>query len=219
VPLALEVPGDSSALARAGADYVARTLTDAVRNRGAATWALSGGATPWTMIADLAHRPVPWENVTIYQVDERAAPDGDPSRNLTHLRVSLGNAPAHVIAMDVTAPDLESAADAYGAQLPARLDLLHLGLGADGHTASLVPGDPVLLVTDRLVAVTEPYQGHRRMTLTYPALARADATLWLVAGADKQTALAQLLAGDPTVPAGRVATENAVVMADVAAHP
>jgi 6-phosphogluconolactonase len=219
VPLALEIPGDASALARAGADFVATALSEAVDARGSATWALSGGTTPWTMISDLSRRKLPWSSITIFQVDERAAPDGDPSRNLTHLRVSLGNSPVHVVPMDVTAADLDVAADSYGASLPGRFDLVHLGLGPDGHTASLVPGDPVLDVTDRLVAVTEPYLGHRRMTLTFPALARANATLWLVAGADKRDALARLLAADPTIPAGRVASTNAVVMADVTARP
>jgi len=94
---------------------------------------------------------------------------------------------------------------------------VHLGLGPDGHTASLVPGDPVLEVTDALVAVTQPYQGHRRMTLTYPALARADQLLWLVTGADKREPLAKLLAGDESIPAGRVVAARSVVMADQAA--
>lgn len=217
--LRVEVPGDAAALARAGADVVARTLTEAVDARGRATLAVSGGSTPWAMIADLARRDLPWSDVTVFQVDERVAPDGDTSRNLTHLRVALGDAPAHVVPMDVTAADLEAAADAYGARLPETIDLVHLGLGPDGHTASLVPDDEVLDVTDRLVALTGVYDGRRRMTLTYPALARASSILWLVGGADKRDALNRLLAGDQSIPAGRVPTEHALVLADMGARP
>jgi 6-phosphogluconolactonase len=120
--------------------------------------------------------------------------------------------------MPVTQRDLEAAAREYEALLPERLDLVHLGLGPDGHTASLVPGDPVLEVRDRRVALTEgEYQGHRRMTLTYPAIDEARQVLWLVTGAEKREALAKLLAGDPSIPAGRVANENIVVVADEAA--
>ena len=155
----------------------------------------------------------------LYQVDERVAPDGDPDRNLTHLRRSLGAAPARVVAMPVEEPDLDAAAASYAARLPDRFDLIHLGIGPDGHTASLVPGDPVLDVTERMVAVTAPYLGHRRMTLTYPALARADQLLWLVTGADKQAALAAMLAGDPSIPAGRVTAGRSLVLADPAAAP
>jgi len=166
------------------------------------------------MFAELAGEDVPWQRVRLFQVDERAAPDGDPDRNLTHLLDSLRGAPAMVSAMPVTEPDLAVAAAGYGASLPARFDLVHLGLGPDGHTASLVPGDPVLEVTDRLVAVTGSYQGHRRMTLTYPALARADQLLWLVTGADKKAPLAQLIAGDRSIPAGRVEAARSLILAD-----
>ena len=185
--------------------------------RGRFTFAVSGGHTPWAMFADLMKEDVPWQAVQIFQVDERVAPDGDPDRNLTHLRDSLGNAAAEVVPMPVNDPDLEAAADRYGQLLPQRLDMVHLGLGPDGHTASLVPSDPVLEVTDRLVAVTDPYQGHRRMTLTYPALERADQILWLIAGADKQDALGKLLANDPSIPAGRVRVQRSTILADAAA--
>jgi len=119
--------------------------------------------------------------------------------------------------MPVNDGDLEAAATAYGASLPEHFDLVHLGLGPDGHTASLVPGDPVLAVTDRLVALTQPYQGRVRMTLTYPALARASQLLWLVTGADKKEPLAKLLSGDTTIPGGRVDAVASLVMADRAA--
>jgi 6-phosphogluconolactonase len=166
------------------------------------------------MFADLASETVPWEKVVLYQVDERVAPPEDPDRNLHHLREALGDAPAQVRAMPVNDADLAAAADAYGSLLPDHFDLIHLGLGPDGHTASLVPGDPVLEVTDRLVGLTEPYQGRVRMTLTYPALARARQILWLITGADKKEPLAKLLTGDTTIPAGRVHAGASLVLAD-----
>jgi 6-phosphogluconolactonase len=162
---------------------------------------------------------MPWAQVELFQVDERVAPDGDPDRNLTHLRQSIGDVPAQVHPMPVNYPDLDAAAADYAAVLPERFDLMHLGLGPDGHCASLVPGDPVLEVTDKLVGVTQPYQGHQRMTLTYPALARADQLLWLVAGADKRGAMAKLLAGDESIPAGRVRATRSLIMADESAAP
>ncbi len=205
---------DADVLAEQAAVFVADRTREAVAARGRLTFAVSGGRTPWAMFAKLAGEDVPWEQVEIFQVDERIAPDGDPDRNLTHLRQSLRGAPARVVPMPVGDPDLDAAADSYAAALPARLDLVHLGLGPDGHTASLIPGDPVLDVTDRLVAVTGVYQGHRRMTLTYPALARADQLLWLVTGADKKEPLARLLAGDRSIPAGRVEAARSLVLAD-----
>ena len=213
----LEVLADAPAVARAAAAYVADRARAAVADHGSFHFAVSGGHTPWAMFAELAAEDVPWDHVVLYQVDERVAPAGDPDRNLTHLRESLGEAPADVVAMPVEDDDLDAAAATYAARLPERLDLIHLGLGPDGHTASLVPRDPVLDVTDRLVAVTEPYQAHRRMTLTYPALAQADQLLWLITGADKRDPLRRLLAGDPTIPAGRVAAARSLVLADATA--
>jgi len=213
----VEVLDSPAEVARAAADYVARRARASVEDHDRFHFAVSGGHTPWQMFAELAAEEVPWAQVVLYQVDERVAPDGDPARNLTHLRESLGDAPAEVRAMPVGAANLHDAAASYAALLPDRFDLIHLGLGPDGHTASLVPGDPVLDVTDRLVAVTAPYQDHRRMTLTYPALARADQLLWLVTGADKRGPLAQVLAGDPSVPGGRVVAPRSLVLCDTAA--
>jgi 6-phosphogluconolactonase len=215
----LEVLPTADAVANAAAAYVADRARAAAAERGRFTFAVSGGHTPWAMFDELAGEDVPWDHVVLYQVDERVAPDGDPDRNLTHLRESLGGAKAEVIAMPVNDAGLDAAADRYAALLPDRFDLVHLGLGPDGHTASLVPGDPVLDVHDRLVAVTRPYQGHQRMTLTYPALARAGQILWLVTGADKKVPLGQLLAGDESIPAGRVEAAHSLVLADEAARP
>ena len=208
---------DAASLAKQSASFVAARARAAVADHGRFSWAVSGGRSPWAMFAELAHEDVPWGSTEIFQVDERVAPDGDPDRNLTHLRQSLGSAPAKVLPMPVNDPDLESAAAAYADALPARFDLIHLGLGPDGHTASLVPDDPVLEVTDRLVALTAPYQGHPRMTLTYPALSRADEILWLISGEDKRGPLAALLHGDQSIPAGRVQARHSTVLADASA--
>jgi 6-phosphogluconolactonase len=208
---------DADEVARAGAAFVAQHARRAVSSRGSFHFAVSGGHTPWAMFAELASETMPWEDTVIYQVDERVAPADDPDRNLHHLHDALGSAPARVEAMPVNDADLEAAARSYAASLPQSFDLIHLGLGPDGHTASLVPDDPVLAVTDRLVALTQPYQERVRMTLTYPALARARQILWLVTGADKKVPLSKLMAGDTSIPAGRVQAEASLVLADRAA--
>ncbi|HEU4971174.1 MAG TPA: 6-phosphogluconolactonase [Gaiellaceae bacterium] len=217
MPLEIEILPDAESVARRGAEIVAAAAAEAVADRGRFEFAVSGGRTPWAMFADLAGK-MPWEKVTIYQVDERIAPDGDPDRNLTQLQRALppGGA-ADVRAMPVTFHDLEAAATDYADSLPEAFDLVHLGLGPDGHTASLIPGDAVLGVTDRDVALTGEYQGRRRMTLTYPVLNRAQRILWLVTGEDKVDALARLRAGDDSIPAGRVSADRALVVADAGA--
>jgi 6-phosphogluconolactonase len=216
--LRVEVCPDADAVARRGAEYVAEQAGAANADRGRFTFAVSGGHTPWAMFARLVGMQVEWDKVTIYQVDERVSPDGDPDRNLTHLRQSLTpSAAAEIRPMPVEAEDLERAADEYARSLPKTFDLVHLGLGADGHTASLVPGDPVLEVMDRDVAVTGIYQGRRRMTLTYAVLEHVPNVLWLITGEDKMDALSRLRAGDRSIPAGRISTANALVLADEAA--
>jgi 6-phosphogluconolactonase len=213
----LEVSPDAAAVTKRAAAYVAELARTAVSRRGRFTFAVSGGKTPWAMFAELANEDMPWAGTELFQVDERVAPEGDPDRNLTNLEASIGDAPARVHPMPVNDADLGAAAGAYATVLPQRFDLVHLGLGPDGHTASLVPGDPVLAVTDALVAVTQPYQGHQRMTLTYPALTRADQIMWLITGDDKRDALSKLLAGDESIPAGRVLATRSLVLADAAA--
>jgi len=208
---------DSEAVATAAAEYVAKCARQTLEQKRHFTFAVSGGRSPWAMFEKLAHLDVAWVDVVIYQVDERIAPVGDTTRNLTNLERSLGDSRATIVPMPVNEGDLDAAATSYAQLLPDRFDLVHLGLGPDGHTASLIPGDPVLEVRDRLVAVTGVYQGEQRMTLTYDALARADQLLWLVTGDDKRTALAELLRGDTSIPAGDVTAGASIVMADEAA--
>ena len=202
--------------ANAAADYVVEYAKRCLRTRGEFLWAVSGGRSPLTMFECLATKSLDWDNVTIYQVDERIAPAGDASRNLTNLVKSLGDARPRILPMPVEDDDLERAARNYAALVPERFDLVHLGLGPDGHTASLIPGDPDLEVREALVALSGLYQGEQRMTLTYPALARAEQLLWLVTGEDKKSATALLLAGDTSIPAGRVEAQASLVMADAA---
>jgi 6-phosphogluconolactonase len=220
----IDVLPDADAVAQRAAEFIADAALAAVADRGQFTFAVSGGRTPWQMLRALAALAMPWEKTHLYQVDERVAPHGDPDRNLTHITESLLSlAPLprdQVHAMPVEAPDLTAAAAHYAQELaaftgaPPVLDVVHLGLGPDGHTASLVPDDPVLAVADAAVALTEPYQGHRRMTLTFPVLGRARCVLWVVTGAEKVPMLARLVRGDRTIPAGRVASERAVILVD-----
>jgi len=224
----IDIHEDGDAVAAAGARFVVEAAGRAIAARGVFTFAVSGGRTPWQMMAALAHAGLDWTKVHLFQVDERIAPAGDPDRNWTHLQESLL---AHVTvpaanlhAMPVEAGDTAAAAGAYAAELarvagtPAVLDLIHLGLGPDGHTASLVPADGVLDVTDRDVAITTTaYQGRHRMTLTYPVLDRARAILWLIDGDAKASMLPRVKAGDPAIPAGRVRNPNATAIVDRAA--
>jgi 6-phosphogluconolactonase len=208
---------DADAVAAAAADYVAQRSRRSIESKGIFTFAVSGGRTPWTMFEKLAQMDVAWSDVVLYQVDERVASPGDVTRNLTNLERILAGCRPTIVAMPVNDNDLEEAAASYAGQLPERFDLVHLGLGPDGHTASLIPGDPVLEVRDRLVAITGVYQGEQRMTLTYDALSRADQLLWLVTGTDKRTSLSQLLSGDTSIPAAMVEAASSLVMADEAA--
>jgi 6-phosphogluconolactonase len=223
----IEIFADADLVAREAVAIIAAETRAAVAERGRFIMAVSGGHTPWVMLRALAGEDVPWDSVHVAQVDERVAPAGHPDRNLTHLRESLLEhaplPPEQIYAMPVESPDLEAAAKQYAAALakiagsPPVLDLVHLGIGPDGHTASLVPGDAVLQVNDADVALTGVYQGRRRMTLTYPILNRARRVLWLVTGAEKAEMLARVQKGDPSIPAGRVNQDRALVLADRAA--
>ena len=216
----LQVVADEKAAARRAAELIAAAGAEAVAERNIFSLAMSGGRTPWGMLAILDEQEaMPWAKTELFQVDERLASPGSQDRNLTHmvLGLSMGNQSA-LRPMPVTQRDLDGAAREYESQLPQPLDLVHLGLGPDGHTASLVPGDPVLEVTDRRVALTETaYQDYHRMTLTYSTLAEARRIVWLVTGEKKREPLAKLLAGDTSVPAGRVENDEMVVVADEAA--
>ena len=215
---------DADSAAREAAAVIAQSARATVAARGRFIMALSGGHTPWIMLRALANEELPWGGVHVVQVDERVAPAGHPDRNLTQLRASLLEhapiRPDQIHAMPVESPDLEAAAAQYALTLrelagfPPVLDLIHLGLGPDGHTASLVPGDPVLEVTDADVALTGVYQGRRRMTLTFPMLNRSRSVLWLVTGSEKASMLTRLKNGDVSIPAGRVRADDALVLAD-----
>jgi 6-phosphogluconolactonase len=222
----IEVLADSGSVAARAASIIADYAWEAIASRGLFTMAVSGGHTPWIMLRWLAAAHIPWRAVHIVQVDERVAPAGHTDRNLTHLRESLGDSrlpPDQLYAMPVESPDLEAAAGSYAAtlrtiagELPV-IDLVHLGLGPDGHTASLVPGDPVLDTDNVDVALSGPYQGRRRMTLTYPILNRARCILWVVTGGEKEGMVNRLLDGDRSIPAGRVSGDRALLLADSAA--
>jgi 6-phosphogluconolactonase len=223
----VEILPDVDSLAQRAAAVIAADARAAVSARGRFVMAVSGGKSPWLMLADLANEDVPWANVHVFQIDERIAPAGDPDRNYVHLRDSLLQhapiPPEQIYAMPVESPNVEAAAKEYAHTLegvagkPPVLDLAHLGLGPDGHCASLIPGDPVLNVMDRDVAITGVYQGRRRMTLTYPVINRSRHILWLVSGKDKVSAFPKLRAADPSIPAGRISQTQGLLLADRAA--
>jgi 6-phosphogluconolactonase len=226
-PLKIEVHADAAAVSRRAAAWIAEAASEAISQRDRFALALSGGNTPRQMLRLLATEIIDWRKVHAVQVDERVVPIDSPDRNLMHLRDTLlARVPlpaAQVHPMPVDDADLAAAAERYGRLLarlagsPPILDLVQLGLGADGHTASLVPGDAALDVIRADVAVTAAYKGQRRMTLTFPIINRARRILWLVTGEDKAEALARLVQGDPSLPASRVSREPALLLADRAA--
>lgn len=220
----LQIAKDADTAAGQAAEFIAEQGREAIKNRGKFLLALSGGQTAVFLLNQLAAQDLAWAQLSVFQVDERVAPEGSPGRNLTDLQKALvvnGKLPAsQLYPMPVNDKDLSAAALQYANTLeqlcgsPPIFDLVHLGLGADGHTASLVPGDPVLKITDEDVAVTNPYLGLRRMTLTYPIINRSRSILWLATGAQKASVLARLNNGDNTIPAGRINQEHAVIFTD-----
>ena len=202
-------------LADVAADVIVQELKAQIASRGSASIAVSGGRTPWPVFERLSDVAIPWTAIDVFQVDERVAPLGSADRNLAGLEETLlDRVPARAHPMPVDAPDLETAARRYATELPPSLDVVHLGLGEDGHTASLVPLDPVVLIEDQLVAITDPYRGHRRMTLTRPALDGAGLIVWIVSGPDKADMVERLIARDPLIPAGLISQERAVLVTD-----
>lgn len=213
----IEIAANAEVAAQSAARLLAEHVMMAIAGRGHACIAVSGGHTPWAMLENLAQRDLPWSRLHVFQVDERECPINSKDRNFMHIEAIL---PKECKLHPMPVEDTDKGAEHYARELArilgkgSQLDVVHLGLGADGHTASLVPGDPVLEVTDRGVAWTGPYQGHRRMTLTYPVINRARFVFWLVTGKEKQTALAGLMSGDESLPATRVHAAGSFVIAD-----
>jgi 6-phosphogluconolactonase len=225
--LPLEVHADPAAVASAAATAIAAALDVAVRERGRATLALSGGRSPLEAFKLLAAKPLPWHAIDILQVDERCAPAGHEDRNSVQIgRAFAGLVAAqaerfHWIPLDETT-DTHAAARTYSATLtalagvPPIIDVVQLGLGPDGHTASLFPGQTLELVT-RFVGLSPPMLGWPRLTLTLPVLDAARRIIWFVTGSDRGAPLRGLLAGDPAVVGSRVRRGSATVFADRAA--
>ena len=209
------VAPDPQAAANEAAAWIARQLRNAASRRGAATVAFSGGSTPALMLAALTELPVPWEATTVFQVDERVAPDGDPDRNATLLDVLRPHRPT-IHLMPVTSGDLRAAGHRYAALVPERLDIVHLGLGDDGHTASWPPGDPVI-DDPGVVAVSGEYKGRVRMTLTVPTVNAARHRLVLATGSAKAPIIERWMLHDPALPVERVGRANTVVVLDAQA--
>lgn len=221
----IEVHPDEYSAAVSCADRMAEHLVRAIDERGEATVAFSGGRTPVRMLEELAKADLEWSLVHVFQVDERAVREDHRDRNLRllrdHLLAGLELPAGNLHPMPVGMASLDDAAHRYEQVLrevcrrPARLDVVHLGLGDDGHTASLMPGDPVVAEEDHDVAAVGRYGGHRRLTLTVPMLQRARAQAWLVAGGAKAGALDDLRSGGGV--AARVVIDHAVIFADPAA--
>jgi 6-phosphogluconolactonase len=222
----LRILPDAEAVAQKATQIIAELARERIRLTGKFLFAASGGSTPWKVLRQLADKSLPWEGIELFQVDERIAPAGDLQRNLTRIKENLlEHSPLiekQIHAMPVEQTDLESAAETYAQQLhklcgnPVKLDLIHLGLGEDGHTASLLPGDPARN-SQRPITVTNEYQGLRRMTMTYPVINAAQHRLWIVTGSNKQPMLERLYHGDESIPAGLVERNNAIILADQSA--
>lgn len=195
------VAADEDELARLAADWLADAVQQSVARGGRCSLALSGGSTPRPAYERLAARCVlPWESVEVYFGDERAVPPTHPASNYRMAREALidrvGLAPPRVHRMETDDPDLEAAAARYAALLPDALDLLVLGMGQDGHTASLFPGSPALGESARkVVPARAPVPPVQRLTITPPVIAAARRVAVLVAGAAKAPVVARVLRG------------------------
>jgi len=229
----VEVLADGEALAGRAVELIVEAAARAIDERGQFAWAVSGGSTPRRMLELLSERrDLDWSRTHLFQVDERVAPDGDTDRNATMLDTALltdsfreHNKPAGIWLMPVTSDDLQAATISYQAEMdevtgsPVVFDLVQLGMGSDGHTASLIPGDPILAVDDRDVALSEEYQGRIRMSFTWPVLDRAKELLWVIGGESKRDAVQQFLDNDPAIPATLPTQARATVLLDSAANP
>lgn len=214
----VEICADPAAAARLAAAAITSTVATCIGKRGTARLAMSGGRSAEQLVADLVQQNVDWNSVELFQVDEREVPPDDLDSNwrrLAPLVAEIRGGSTHRMPVEHADADLryESLLAGEGAQ--PHVDVVHLGLGADGHTASLVPGDASASVEERAVVWTGEYQGHRRLTLTAPVL-RAARQVWLVTGAEKAEALARLRHHDDSLVAARVVTTSAVVIADIA---
>lgn len=225
--MTLEIFNNSDEVAEKAAQFIEERMRTAILTKGSFTMAISGGKTPWQMLKILAKAKLRWEKVFLFQVDERVAPDGNEERNLTQLFKSIEGSGImtriNVFPMHVISENLEEETKSYEEAIRnltenGELDLIHLGMGSDGHTASLIPGDSVCEITDADIAMTlHPYQGRMRMTMTYPLINRAKEVLWLVTGEEKAEMLKRLLQQDPSIPAGKVNPVHATIFADQAA--
>ncbi len=216
--------------AERAAEVMAAAIAQAIARSGRCLMALSGGSTPLPVFSELANHDLGWERVTIFQVDERIAEAGSPLRNLTAQEEALGHLGANWMPMPVdallgvTEPHAQARTcailDGFATELvgladdPPILDLVHLGLGDDGHTASLFPGDPLVDELGSYVGVTAVHNEARRVSLTRPVLDRARMVIWLVRGSAKVGPLGRLLHGDLSIPAGLIRPAHSVVLAD-----
>lgn len=222
----IEVMSDPDSVARRAAAVIAEHARAAFAARGRFSVAISGGYTPHAMLRMLGREEVPWGGVHVFQVHARITPLGTQDSNLPKLREVLMEEstmdPSQIYAMPTNSRDPNRDAANYAETLerisgrPPILDLVHLGLFADGHTASLFFGDDVLHDT-RDVAVTARKENRRRITLTFPLINRARSILWVVTGSDKTKALIQLETGDPSIPASGIRRDRVLVLADRAA--
>jgi 6-phosphogluconolactonase len=210
-PVVVKGPAE---LAEAAATWTADRIRAAVAERRVCYWALAGGETPRGCYRQLAQPPyrdtLPWQSVFVYWSDERQVPLDDPMSNYAMAKGALldhVSIPAeHVFPLVGDPTQVLRRIHADGRGRP-RFDVIHLGLGEDGHTASLFPGSPALQEAKALVAQVHnaPKPPPERLTLTLPVINAARAVLFMVQGAAKKDALARVLRRDPELPASHVA--------------